>query len=91
MKKRFASYLLLATALVAQATLSPQKTACRLSRYQPQAPALAHLNLAEAEKKDIIRLVQEGRRIDAVLVLRKCGDLTLKEQKMLVDSLQQRP
>jgi ribosomal protein L7/L12 len=32
--------------------------------------------------------VQEGRKIDAVLIMRKCRDLTLKEQKMIVDAIQ---
>ncbi len=79
------SLLLLGT--VGAQSQKNKKTECRLPRYQPQAPALADLNLEEAEKREIVQLVQEGRPIDAVLILRKCRDLTLKEQKMIVDSI----
>jgi len=80
--------LLLASAVGAQTAQKGKKTECRLSRYQPQAPALADLNLEEAEKREIVQLIQEGRKIDAVLIMRKCRDITLKEQKMIVDAVQ---
>lgn len=80
--------LLSATAVLAQTAQKGKKTECRLSRYQPQEPALADLNLDEAEKREIVQLVQEGRKIDAVLIMRKCRDMTLKEQKMIVDAIQ---
>ncbi|GAB4436029.1 MAG: hypothetical protein OHK0011_19200 [Turneriella sp.] len=80
--------LFLATAVSAQTAQKDKKTVCRLSRYQPHAPALADLNLDEAEKREIVQLVQEGRKFDAVLIMRKCRDMTLKEQKMIVDAIQ---
>ena len=80
--------LLLAGAVGAQSIPKGRKTECRLPRYQPQAPALEDLKLDEAEKREIVQLVQEGRKIDAVLIMRKCRDMTLKEQKMIVDAIQ---
>jgi hypothetical protein len=32
--------------------------------------------------------VQEGRKMDAVLIMRKCHDMTLKEQKMIAEAIQ---
>jgi ribosomal protein L7/L12 len=80
--------LLLACPVGAQSIPKGKKTECRLPRYQPQAPALQDLNLDEAEKREIVQLVQEGRKIDAILIVRKCRDMTLKEQKMIVDAIQ---
>lgn len=80
--------LILATAVLAQTAKKGKRVECRLPRYQQQAPALADLNLDEAEKREIVQLVQEGRRIDAVLIMRKCRNMTLKEQKMIVDAIQ---
>jgi ribosomal protein L7/L12 len=88
MRTIFFCCLILASTVGAQSVQKEKRTECRLPRYQPQAPALSDLNLEEAEKREIVQLVQEGRKIDAVLIMRKCRDLTLKEQKMIVDAIQ---
>jgi ribosomal protein L7/L12 len=80
--------LAFASAVGAQSVQQSKKTDCRLPRYQPQAPALADLNLEEAEKREIVQLVQEGRKIQAIFILRKCRDLSLKEQKKIIDAVQ---
>lgn len=87
---RWVEFLLITPALPLALGSAPTegKIDCRLPGYNAQAPSLSELRLEESEKREVVQLVQEGKKIAAIRVLRKCRDLTLQEQKRLVDLLQ---
>jgi ribosomal protein L7/L12 len=76
-----------ATALKAQETAAPEKRPCKTPAYSNERPALAGLDLTQQEKKDITALAKRGRKIDAIRIMRRCNDMSLKEQKVIVDAL----
>lgn len=81
------AFVLLTVALAAQEPAVPEKQPCKTPAYNNERPTLAGLDLTPQEKKDIAALAKRGRKIDAIRIMRRCGDMSLKEQKVIVDAL----
>lgn len=79
--------MLVSTLVTGADKTAPQKVECRLPAYRKDAPALRDLNLSDREKAQITALSLAGRKIDAVLILRQCRNMSLREQKTIVDAL----
>ncbi len=79
------SALLLVSAEVAQE--ASEKKNCKLQGFAERPASLEMLDLTPKEKKEIAALSKRGRKIDAIRIMRRCGDMSLKEQKAIVDSL----
>lgn len=69
------------------AAVEQPKTNCKLTEYDNAKPSLAGLQLTDAEKKKITKLSQSGKKIEAIKIMRRCSDMSLKEQKIIVDKL----
>ncbi len=63
------------------------KGPCKTAAYSNERPSLAGLDLTAQEKKNITALAKRGRKIDAIRIMRRCNDMSLKEQKAIVDAL----
>ena len=91
MKSLFVAITLIGAALSAQeaeTAETAEKKACKTSAYNEQRPSLAGLDLTPQEKKEITALSKRSRKIDAIRIMRRCSDMSLKEQKAIVDALQ---
>lgn len=88
MKSLFVAITLIGAALSAQEAETAEKKACKTASYNEQRPSLAGLDLTAQAKKEITALSRRSRKIDAIRIMRRCSDMSLKEQKAIVDALQ---
>lgn len=64
-----------------------EKKDCKQPGFEQQRTSLEKVNLTAKEKKEITAFAKRGRKIDAIRIMRRCGDMSLKEQKAIVDAL----
>jgi ribosomal protein L7/L12 len=66
---------------------SSEKKVCKQPGFEQRRTSLEKIDLTVKEKQEIAAFAKRGRKIDAIRIMRRCSDMSLKEQKAIVDAL----